>query len=112
MILCDFALMSRYHSWCDEALSSIYVLISKRPNNNMLVTGLHYSVHMLHSNNRINNAILVDNNREITYLGNIASIDSGLFGEIIQNNNGEWYIRCFLIHHKTTLAVTFFFECR
>lgn len=32
---------------------------------------------MLHGNNRINNAILVDNNREITYLGNIASIDFG-----------------------------------
>jgi len=40
----------------------------------MSVTGLHYNVRMIHSNSRINNAILVDNNREITYLGNIASI--------------------------------------
>ena len=73
-----------------KPFSSIYMLISKLPNNNMSVTGLHYSVHMLHGNNRINNATLVDNNRNRNHVPWQYCVDRfRLFGKIIQNNNGE-----------------------
>lgn len=50
-------------------------------------------------NNRISNATLVDNNREITHLGNIASLDFDCLDSrgITRNNNDVSAVSSFIV---------------